>query len=770
MNAIDRDQSDWTDRGALLLVAAAAILMGLPTLRGGFVGGDDHRLLLNHVLVNQPSFSHALELFTIFHRDLYQPLPLLSFSAEFAIADVFGLFDRSIESGAWLFHLSNIVLHAVNALLVWWLVALLQKPVDNSEHECTTTPAPVGHTAQTVRTIATLAALLFAIHPLQMEVIAWTNGRMMLMSTMFGIASMIALARWLDHRKLGLAVLTVALVVCCAMSKVRIGLPILLAIVPLARRVKVSQGVIALWGVCTAAMAVFAYINIQATVGADLFALGAEHLGGPSIVRVLMALAWYFQHFLWPSGLASYYPTPPTVDWSHAINARVIGILVVAGVVIAWASWRSLVARLGFLWFFATIASTLPFVPARNILAADRYMYLPIIGLAWLLAVLAHQGYDRWHAHRLRGIGKSVLAVIGAVLVTSMIATGWHVAPYYENSLSKTSRITQLFPDTPRVWEKLGWCCYSQGDYETAIEHARKEFKHDAPTVRSGATQLMGMAYLRMGDGERALELLHKGIAIDPASAVGKYRLAVAYTKLGRTDEAIKYFEMAVEAAPLHNPTINGLASVYRSVGRNDDARRMYDKALANNEYEVPAHMGLAEMDILRGTPESLHAASVRLAKMLDWMPKNAEALGLLAWSLALSGDLQAAEIQCDQRIRNVRTTPLITATRAYIALNRGRFASAAAATESLCTVGYEADGARAQLKGALERFDREHPGVPWTFCLVARLLLTEGNLDGATVSLRLCHERCTDEACRRQVHKLMTDIGAAKVSPLLSP
>ena len=248
------------------------------------------------------------------------------------------------------------------------------------------------------------------------------------------------------------------------------------------------------------------------------------------------------------------------------------------------------------------------------------------------------------------------------------------------------------------------------------------------------------------------------------------YRLAVAYNKLGRTDEAIKYFEIAVKAAPLHNPTINRLASVYRSVGRNDDARKMYEEALTNNKYEVPAHMGLAEMDILEGTPDSLHAANGRLTNMLDWMPKNAEARGLLAWSLSQSGYLQAAETQCDQRIRGVQSTPLIMATQAYIALAYGRYASASAATESLCTIGNEADGARAQLKGSLERFDREHPGVPWTFCLVARLLLAEGNQSGAMVSLRLCSERCADEACRRQVHKLMTDIDAAKGNPLLSP
>ena len=116
----DKSGSRWTPWLApAAIVAVAAVAMGLPTLGGSFVGGDDHRLVLNHVLVNHPSLAHAAELFTIVHRDLYQPLPLLSFSVEFAVAKAFGLFDNSVAGGARMFHLTNIILHAVNAVLVF---------------------------------------------------------------------------------------------------------------------------------------------------------------------------------------------------------------------------------------------------------------------------------------------------------------------------------------------------------------------------------------------------------------------------------------------------------------------------------------------------------------------------------------------------------------------------------------------------------------------------------------------------------------------------
>ena len=124
---VDSRSAPPTSTKFLLLVAAAALVMGLPTVRGLFVGSDDHRLVLNHVLVSRPSLAHAVELFTIPHRDLYQPLPLVSFSFEFAVARVLRFDVRGAEGVAWLFHLDNVLLHVVNAVLVWWVVLWLHR-------------------------------------------------------------------------------------------------------------------------------------------------------------------------------------------------------------------------------------------------------------------------------------------------------------------------------------------------------------------------------------------------------------------------------------------------------------------------------------------------------------------------------------------------------------------------------------------------------------------------------------------------------------------
>ncbi|UCC30872.1 MAG: tetratricopeptide repeat protein [Phycisphaerales bacterium] len=610
----------------MALVCVAAVVVGLPSLRGSFVGGDDHRLALNHVLVNHPSFAHAVKLFTITHRDLYQPVPLLSFQAEFAIANALGLFKESLAGGAWLFHLTNILLHTLNAVLVWMLILRLHERAGGAKVG-RANGGSVWDVGNAAPAVATVSALLFAIHPLQMEVIAWTNGRMMLLSTLFTLLSLLSFGLWVDRPRAGSAIITIVFVLLSAISKVRIGLPILLLIVALARRAKLDRKLILLWVACALVTGVFVLVNAWATASAALFTEAAEHLQGPRMVRVLLALACYFQHFVWPAGLASYYPTPPLVRWSDPETWRAAVVVALGLVVLAWACRRSRVARLGVLWFFVTIGITLPFIPARNILAADRYMYLPIIGLLWMVATLGCAVYRHWLAARAPRSGPVLAVLVAVAVIPACVGIGWHVGDFYATPVKKTKRIVTLFPDTPRVWERLGWTLFSQGDYKEAMDCARKELEHDSPNVQSGAYQLLGMCELRRGNGDAALEFLHEAIEVDPDNSLGLYRLAIAYDDLGRTTEAVTYFEAAVDAAPLHNPRINRLASVYRRQGRPSDARAMYERALANNEYEVPAAMGLAELDIELGTPESYLAAERRLTALLGWMPENTDAL-----------------------------------------------------------------------------------------------------------------------------------------------
>lgn len=608
-------------------MAILAVVMGLPTLRGTFVGGDDYRLVLNHVLVNHPSWAHALELFGIIHRDLYQPLPLLSFSAEFAVAGKLGLLDQGIDAGAWLFHLTNILLHAVNAVLVWAVIRALHGPLDR----------------QSGNVVAFVAGVGFAVHPLQVEVVAWINGRMMLLSTLFALLSLLSLDRWFRAKRLLWAGVLLLCVTCCMISKVRVELPWLLLIVPLSRRLRLDAKFVAVWIASAVITAVFTAVNIHATEEAGMFEGAARNLHGSHVARALLSLSWYFQHFVWPSRLASWYPAPGMVRWSDGATLWALAIMLPVFTLVIGASLKSRHGALAFAWFFLAVASTVQLVPTRNTLAADRYMYLPIIGLLWVTGWALHRAYQPLA----RRLGTSALQVAaiggGGLLAVVLIAMSWHVASYYDTQITKSMRIAELFPDTPHVWERAAWAYQREGLYDQAIVAAQRELKHDDNNARSDAFEVIGAAQLANKQYEAAMTSFEQAIKLDPKSPAPKYRLATELEELGRKEDALSLFQQAVAMAPLKNPWLLRLGALYQALGRPDDARSVYQQALQNNPYEVPATLAMAELDMAIGTPDAYGAAERRLLALLDWMPENHAARINLGVVYHASGKLSEA-------------------------------------------------------------------------------------------------------------------------------
>lgn len=438
-----------------------------------------------------------------------------------------------------------------------------------------------------------------------------------------------------------------------------------------------------------------------------------------------------------------------------------------------------------------------------------------------------------------------------------MITMCWHVASFYETPLKKTLRITQIFPEVSRVWNRLGWSYYELGQYDEAIECAEKELHHDSPNVKSDAIQLMGMSAYRTGDSQQAIRLLKQAIDIDPDQGMAKSRLARVYEEIDQLENAIIYYEQAVEIAPNHNPTIKRLARIYQESNRPDNAIALYQHALQNNPYDVDAAMGLAELDLQKGSQESNLSAMNRLETLLDWMPDNIDArvnLGVVysalqytdraiqAYNEALkvnplhvTASLNLAQIyQSTNRVQDAARLygkaiqgglysikqaevihdfyidqgaisnvvalwklmkkefpqsfnariysafsnvlvgkfgqaedeltdlsdekthfPMIHATKMLIALLQKRYDDAQIEVDAICTVGDHARTARRRLLGALQLLDQQKPPHAWIYCLTARLLIAQGQLDAARTFIQLCEQYCGDSSCRKYTQSI---------------
>ena len=473
--------------------------------------------------------------------------------------------------------------------------------------------------------------------------VAWINGRMMLLSTLFALASLLALRHWLETGRVHWCVWTILLVAMSGISKIRIGLPLLMFLVPLARGRRFDVRFWVVWLISAALSAVLVWVNMMATAEAGMFAGAEDNLRGPLIVRMLLSLAFYFQHYVWPTGLASWYPTPVEVSWTGARELLAMGIVALATALTGLAVWRWRITIRSVWWFLATIAVTLALVQTRNALAADRYMYLPIVGFAWLTGIATCSAYHwcigRWAPWK----AKAGLGVVWVVGVAAMLAVSWHVMAIYATPLSKVLRIATLHPETPHVWERVAWSYYDQGRYDEAIETAGREFEHDNRVAQGAAYQVIGMSYAKMGQHDLALEHLRKAVGTEPKNPRGWYRRGRILEENGQFHKARECYEEAVRLAPKYNPALNKLGRLCHQLGLIDDARRAYTQSLGNNRFEVRAIMGLAQLDLESGSPADIQSAIDLLTGLLSWLPEHTEARTNLGAALHAAGDVGGA-------------------------------------------------------------------------------------------------------------------------------
>jgi tetratricopeptide (TPR) repeat protein len=657
----------------LTIIVGAAAWMGWPTLEAGYLSGDDEALIFNHGLVNRPSLSHAAKLFEVVHRDLYQPLPLLSFQAEFAL-HASGSGPHHIQHICSRMHLTNLLIHALNAVLV---VLLFKRLTTNAA-------------------VTAFVALAFVAHPLSTECYAWLNGRMIMMSATFSLLTLLLYDIWMvrarcsgdrPHRPAHylLAAGVLLALALAMMSKLRLGLPVLLLLMTWwrMRDGSVERSLLRCrsWWACAVLAGlltgVFLWINVASTGDSRMFEGARHQLQGPNGARVALALGWYIQHYFWPVGLSPWYAAPQAVAWGDADVLWSVAIVLVAlGVV--WTMrrrWPEVVP--GSVWFLVTVASTLPFIPARNLLVADRYVYLSNIGLHWIVGAALWWCIERSVAHK-RRFPTWMISATAVMIAWGSVSRG--VTSYYRDDDAKIRRMVDIAPDYPTLLTSWGWYFYRRGDYAGAITKANEELARfsndDAAYYR--ALNLRAVASFKMnGDLAPAESDLRAAIERGPGFAKSYYRLGMVLDKSGRAEEAEPHLLKAIELAPGFNPAIKLRARICRRKGRIAKARALYEEVVVNSVgYDLEAQQALCEIAM---ETEDYERAIQRYRQLLDWLPDHVDLRINLAFALHRSG--QSAEA-IDQYTSAVEIAPHSGPARMNLAILLDSMGQAAAARE----------------------------------------------------------------------------------------
>jgi tetratricopeptide (TPR) repeat protein len=551
-------------------LALAVLALYWPLTRYGFVNfDDDEYVTANPHVLGGPTANAIKWAFTTGHASNWHPVTWLSHMLD---CQLFG------AGNAGAMHLVNVLFHTANSVLIF----LLLRRATGSEYR------------------SLCAAALFAFHPLHVESVAWIAERKDVLSTLFWI-----LATWYY---VSYAITSRRLNYWCALLFFAIGLmakPMLVTLPamfllldywPLKRfsTQKLNSLVIEklpFFFLALASSVVTFLVQKQvAIVKLDQLSL---------LLRIANATTTYIAYLgktFWPAKLVFFYPHPITHSSYEVILSALALVVITAGVWLL--RHRSPYLLFGWFWYLGTLVPVIGLVQVGSQEMADRYTYVPLIGIFVGLVWGLSDCFDRLAAGRMYAAPVAAFALVSCAIVTA------NQIRYWKDSVTL---------------------------FEHALAFTRKNLV---------ANINIGAAYMLQGRNTEALQHYLAALQIKPDNAKAQYNLGVALASLGRTDEAVKHYRIALLIDPSYTKSLKALGDSLLARGNISEALMHYKSVLQIDPNNSAVHLVLGNTLLGAGdTPGGIE----HLREVTNVQPSNFEAHLNLASALASEGKLEEA-------------------------------------------------------------------------------------------------------------------------------
>jgi tetratricopeptide (TPR) repeat protein len=595
----------------------AAILAVYGQVRShDFVNYDDPQYVTRNPQVRGGLTWHGLVwAFTSAHDSNWIPLTWLSHMLD---CELFGL-----ASGA--HHFTNVALHAFGAL---FLFGLLRRMTG-------------------ARWRSAFAALAFALHPLHVESVAWVAERKDVLSAAFFFLTLWAYVEYTRRPSRGRYLLVFLLFCCALMAKpMAITLPfvaLLLDFWPLRR--KVAAGLI------------FEKLPLFAlAAGASVVTyLVQEHAGAVSSINqvplaarlqnALVCYVAYLGNFVWPARLAVFYPysIPPVWAWMMAGFA-----LAAVTVFVLRARDRHPYAAVGWLWYVGTLAPVIGLVQAGSQSRADRYTYIPMVGISIVLAWGAAEVAGRWRWGR-PALAAAMIAVCSAWAVVAWVNVG-----NWQNSVTLFRHAIEVTNENYVAYNNLAVALREAGEFDEAVSSFESVVRIQPQDAQ--ARDNLGEALMAVGRPDEAVPHLEEAVRLQPSFAKAHIDLASALIRSGRAAEAEAQYRAALQLRPESAEAHYGLGGVLVEQGRLQDALPHLQQALPQLVEAVgskPDDPDLRyNLGTLLGMMGRADEAIVQFAEAVRLQPGNPEAHFNLGTALAARNRLEEARNEFAAAVR----------------------------------------------------------------------------------------------------------------------
>ena len=529
-----------------LLIAVFAVYAQVAT--HAFINFDDPIYVTENPHVRAGlTWDGVVWAFTTFHDSNWFPLTWLSHMLD---VQLFGL-----DSG-W-HHVINVLFHALSTLLLFIVL----------------------HRMTGARWPSAFVALIFAIHPLHVESVAWIAERKDVLSTLFWMLTLLAYSNYVASRTRTRYLLALAVFCLGLMAKpMLVTLPVVLVLLdlwPLRRGVQLVEKVP--FFVASLASSIVAYVAHQrggAVATLEVIPLASR------IENALITYIVYILKTFWPTHLAIFYPYPLQSLIVTAILSAIALAVVTVFVVLAYRQRPYL--AIGWFWYLVTLLPVIGIIQTGSQARADRYTYIPMIGLTIALVWAAAELLQPW---------PRVQAALAGVVAAALITLTWFQVATWRNDISLYRHAIAAVPGNYIAYYNLASALEAEGQTDEAVLQLREAVRARPYYVPARAE--LGQLLASQGHADEALQELRTAIRLRPDDPVAHYRLGSVLGSLGRTQDAAAEFAETVRLQPDNPDAHYNLALALAQQDHVPDAAREFAATIGLRPDDADAHFNL---------------------------------------------------------------------------------------------------------------------------------------------------------------------------------
>ncbi len=520
----------------MLLIGVATLVVYFRATGYGFIyNWDDAGYILKNDYIKTLNMSSVAEIFSSFYMHNYHPLTSLTYAIEYSF----------VGESAWLYHLNNILLHLANT---WLVFVLFTKVFKNRQLP------------------AIFIAALFALHPMHVESVAWISERKDVLYTLFFLLALIRYMKYLETGKMSEFIYTsIFFLLSCLSKSAAVTLPVLLFAFDYLQKRKFSKILVLEKIPLFAISLIFGILAIrsQDTAIQDLTPM-------LSLFERILIVCWgtllYIVKTILPFHLSAFYPYPLKIDDVLPWYYYLAPLFVIALGIVIWYSkkWGREVI-FGFAFFFITISLVLQLMPVGGAIIAERYTYVPYLGLFFIMVLPLRALYENKQG---RDYKNSLLYTrLLTILVVVFSILSFNRVAYWKDGDILFTDVIEKYPKFPYAYNNRGFLYF---DYYALKFYADNEVKKNA--------------YV-----EKAYNDYTMAIGLDPTYAGAYANRAVLLYNTGKPQAALQDFNILLTLDPENKDGLIGRANTLSTLEMFEKALPDYNSYLKINDDDAKA-------------------------------------------------------------------------------------------------------------------------------------------------------------------------------------